>query len=190
MYYTNQTEIYINPDRIPSAEECYKIMTSQMLPNIFEHSKQVMNVASTILDNLKNDININKPLVIAASLLHDITKTNSLKTMERHDVTGGQFSREHGFFNVANIIEQHIYLKDFKPDGKLEEREIVFYADKRVKHKSIVTIKERMDDLAERYGFTPEIKEKIIKHTDFIIKIENKINYFLKIDIQRLVLFQ
>lgn len=142
-----------------------------------------MKVALIIVDNLKDEIEINRNLIIAASLLHDITKTKSLKTMERHDVSGGELSREMGFHDVANIIEEHIILKDFKPDGSLEEKEIVFYADKRVLHKKVVSIRERMQDLAIRYGITPQIKEKIIKTTDQICELENKINNFMKMDI-------
>lgn len=66
-------------DRIPSQEECYTLMAQYlMLPNIIEHSRQVMRVALAITDNLKKDISINRDMVMAAALLHDITKTRSL----------------------------------------------------------------------------------------------------------------
>ena len=162
-------------------------MKKQMLPNIIEHSKQVMDVAVAIIDNLKDGIKINKPLVIAASLLHDITKTESLNTDEPHDITGGQFSRELGFNQVADIIEEHIILKNFEPDGELEEKEIVFYADKRVMHETIVTIEERMEDLIIRYGKTPERIEKIIKNKSIILKLEKKINNYMKKDINKVI---
>jgi len=42
-------------DRIPSRAECVELMVQySMLPNIVEHSMQVMNVSLAIIDNLKN----------------------------------------------------------------------------------------------------------------------------------------
>jgi putative nucleotidyltransferase with HDIG domain len=77
-------------DRIPSREECNELMVHHsMRPNIVGHSIQVMNVSLAITDNLKNGVAVNRDLVIAAALLHDITKTRSLITNERHDISGG-----------------------------------------------------------------------------------------------------
>ena len=122
-------------DRIPSLAECHSLMAEQaMLPNIAEHSRQVMRVSMTIADHLGNPSAVNRSAVMAAALLHDITKTRSLKTRERHDLSGGALLRELGFPRIAEIIEQHVYLTSFDRAGCLEEREIVFYADKRVMH--------------------------------------------------------
>jgi len=63
-----------NGNRIPSRLECDELMARYyMLPNIVKHSIQVMNVSLAITDNLKNGMPINRDLVIAAALLHDIT---------------------------------------------------------------------------------------------------------------------
>jgi hypothetical protein len=37
-------------------------------------------------------------------------------------------------------------------DGAYSEKEIVYYADKRVLHTSVVTLAERMHDIIDRYG--------------------------------------
>ncbi len=55
------------------------------------------------------------------------------------------------------------------------------YADKRVKHTSIVTLSERFEDLLIRYGTTPERREMIGKLHDEIEKMEFLI--FTKLDI-------
>ncbi len=71
--------------RIPTEKECHVLMARHsMLPNIVEHSLQVMRVSPAITDNLKENISINRDLIIAGSLLHDITKTRSLQTKERN----------------------------------------------------------------------------------------------------------
>jgi uncharacterized protein len=174
--------------RIPSRVECDKLMVQHsMRPNIVEHSIQVMNVSLAITDNLKNGVAVNRDLVIAAALLHDITKTRSLTTNERHDISGGELLREMGFTSTAEIVEQHVVFKDLNPQGRLEEREILYYADKRVTHDTIVTIEERVHYLIQRYGTTEEIRRRILQNKNLVLAVESKIARFMKIDIHRAI---
>ena len=175
-------------DRIPSREECNELMVRHsMRPNIVEHSIQVMHVSLAITDNLKNGVAVNRDLVIAAALLHDITKTRSLKTKERHDLSGGELLREMGFTSTAEIVEQHIVFENLNLQGRLEEREIIYYADKRVNHDEIVTIDERVHYLIQRYGNTEEIRSLISQNKTLALAVESKITSFMKIDINRAI---
>jgi len=177
-----------NNGQIPSMEKCYDLMARYaMLPNIAAHSILVMGVALAITDNVKSGVEVNRDLVIAASLLHDITKTRSLKTKEWHALTGGQLLRELGFAPVAEIVEQHVQIGDIYLQGALEEREIVYYADKRVMHDRIVTIEERLQDLVDRYGITPEIGRMILENRELILAIEHKIASFMNVDLQQAI---
>ncbi len=170
---------------IPSIDECYEIIGRHgMLINIIRHSEQVMNVALAIVDNLHADVTVDRPLVAAASLLHDITKTRALETKERHDTTGAELLRAMGLEKVAEIVEHHVFFRDFNPGGPLEEREIVFYADKRVMHDKIVTVEERISDLVARYGTTPEHTERILKNREFILEVDKKIQSFMQTDME------
>ncbi|MGZ6231236.1 MAG: HDIG domain-containing metalloprotein [Syntrophales bacterium] len=178
----------MSSDRIPSREECDELMVQHsMRPNIVEHSIQVMHVSLAIADNLKNGVAVNRGLVIAGALLHDIAKTRSLATKERHDLSGGELLREMGFTSIAEIVEQHVVLQNLDPEGKLEEREIIYYADKRVMHDKIVTIDERVHDLLQRYGNGEEIRSLICQNKDLILAVESKIAGFMKIDINRAI---
>ena len=171
-------------DRIPSREECDELMAKySMLPNIVAHSQQVMRVSLAITDNLKNGVSINRDLVMAAALLHDITKTRSLKTREPHDQYGEELLRGLGFARVGEIVKQHVILLDFDPKGRLEEREIINYADKRVMHDRIVSLAERVQDLIQRYGTSEEIKNRIQQNESRVIAIEKKIAGFIAIDL-------
>lgn len=175
-------------DRIPSMEECHKLMVQHsMRPNIVGHSIQVMHVSLAITDNLKTGVAVNRDLVIAAALLHDITKTRSLHTMERHDATGGELLRDMGFARVSEIVEQHVVFQDFNPRGQLEEREILYYADKRVNHDKVVTIEERVQYLLQRYGNTEETRSRILQNKNVVLAVESKIAGFMKIDINRAI---
>ena len=175
-------------EKIPTEEECYELMARHfMLPNIVEHSLQVMRVSLAITDNLKENVSINRDLVIAGSLLHDITKTRSLQTKERHDASGGGLLRELGFPVIAEIVEQHVIIHDLNLDGEIEEKEIVYYADKRVMHDTIVTLEERVIDLIQRYGAKEETRELILRNREQALVVEQKIVGLMKIDIHHAI---
>lgn len=175
-------------DRIPSAEECRAIMNRYgMLDNIVEHSEQVMRVSLAITDDLIDAGAVDRDLIIASSLLHDITKTRSLATKERHDLSGGELLRSLGFDRIAYIVEQHVYFTEFDPAGAIEEREIVYYADKRVMHSEIVTVEQRVRDLVDRYGTTPERSAIIVKNKELVQAMERKINRFMRGDINLVI---
>ena len=180
----NIPETFYLRDRIPSLEECDELMAKySMLPNIVAHSRQVMLVSLAITDNLKKGVSINRDMVMAAALLHDITKTRSLETKEHHDESGGELLRELGFASIGEIVKQHVILLDFDPKGPLEEREIINYADKRVMHDRIVSLEERVKDLIQRYGTTEEIRKRIRQNESLVIAIEKKIAGFIAIDL-------
>jgi uncharacterized protein len=175
-------------DRTPSRKECDELMAKYaMLPNIVEHSIQVMRVSLAIIDNLKNGVSMNRDLVAAAALLHDITKTRSFVTKERHDESGGELLRELGFPRIAEIVEQHVIIQNLNLDRMLEEREIVYYADKRVLHDTIVTIDERVHDLIQRYGTVEEIRNLILHNRSQVLMVERKIASFMNIDIDQAI---
>ncbi|MGB5217176.1 MAG: HD domain-containing protein [Smithella sp.] len=169
-------------DKIPGRAECEELMARfSMLPHIVEHSRQVMRVALAVTDHLKTGVSVNRELVMAASLLHDITKTRSLKTHEKHAASGGELLRDLGFSSVAEIVEQHVIIRDLNPGGGIEEKEIVYYADKRVMHDTIVSIEERVQDLMVRYGTTEEIREQIFRNREQMLAVEQKIAGLMKV---------
>lgn len=169
---------------IPTIEECYELMNCHaMLPNIVAHSEQVARVAAAIMDNLKDGTVVRRKAVISACLLHDITKTRSLKTREHHDASGGRLLAELGFPDVGKMIEEHVILQDFQPEGNLLDKEIVYYADKRVMHDRIVTVEERIADLIIRYGSTEDRIRAINSNAKQVCQLEMKIRRFVAADI-------
>lgn len=145
-----------------------KLLIKHKVPDhIILHSYKVAKIVWIISNEL--DIE-NKELCLCAALLHDITKYQSiLNRGEDHSFTGGKLLRKYGFDDIAEIIESHVVLKNL---NYLQlEKEIVFYADKRVKHDKIVSLEERFEDLKNRYGFSDKITEgfRIAK------RIENKL---------------
>ncbi len=174
---------------VPTIDECYELIERyKMLDNIIRHSEQVMNVAMALVAHLRDPDIIQASLVQAAALLHDIAKTRTIGSREmRHDLIGGQIMRELGYDAIAEIVDSHVVFEDFKPEGDLEAREIVFYADKRVMHDTIVSIDDRVDDLVKRYGINQHIVTLITENKNFVLQMEQKIQGFLTRDIEEIV---
>ena len=95
--------------------------------------------------------------------------------------------RELGYPDIAEIVEQHVIIHDLNLDGEIEEREIVYYADKRVMHDAIVTLEERVHDLIQRYGAQEETRELILRNREQVLAVERKIAGFMHIDIHRAI---
>jgi len=133
-----------------------------MLDNIVVHCKQVCRVALTLLNSMNGPSpSMNKDLIVAAALLHDITKTRSLKTKEDHAQTGEQFLMEQGYPDVGRIVGQHVRLSDYENHGPLNAAEIINYADKRVLHDTVVSLDRRMQYIVDRYGKEPRLIKRI-----------------------------
>ena len=161
--------------RIPSEDECYEIITEMgMLDHIIAHSRQVRKVSLFLVDHLISE-NLNRELVEAAALLHDITKTRSLQTKEDHAKTREILLTAKGYPEVGRIIGQHVFIYECFPDGEITEAEVVNYADKRVLHDGVASLDERMIYILERYGKTPERRQLLKLLSERSKRLENKI---------------
>jgi len=135
-----------------------------MLPNIKEHSIVVARVAEIITQGLieaGQDLSLEK--VIAGALLHDIGKTACLDNNDDHALKGFEICLAHNLNSVADIIAEHVILKTYTSDHEISEKEIVYYADKRVNHDQVVSLDERLEYILDRYGMNNEARCKAIK---------------------------
>ena len=149
--------------RIPSPETCRQLISDMgMLENIVAHSLQVCRVALFMTDRLALP-GLDRELIRAAALLHDITKTRSFKTREAHAETGALLLAGLGYPEVGRIVGQHVRLEAYFASAVPKEAEIVNYADKRVLHDRIAPLAERMGYILERYGQEPKWRESILR---------------------------
>ena len=154
-----------------------------MLENIIHHSTEVANVALYLSTELnKRGQRIDLLLVEAASLLHDLTKTDSFKTKEDHAWTGSRLLKEMGYEEVGGVVAQHIWLSHDVDPLLVSEEEVVNYADKRVMHDRIVSLEERFNDLRDRYGRDQRGMDYLGRMEMVIKEIENKIFLILQIN--------
>ena len=128
-----------------------------MLEHIKAHSIVVARIARMIAIGLREvtpDISVSKTTV--GALLHDIGKTPSLQSGGNHAKIGERICIENGFTEIAPIVAEHVILKNYHLSDPISEKEVVFYADKRVNHDRIVTLEERERYILDRYGLGQE----------------------------------
>ncbi len=122
--------------------------------------------------------------VIAGALLHDIAKTPCLKSGCNHAREGQRICVELGHPEIGIIVAEHVILEDFASkryrQGIFNAREIVFYADKRVRHDRVVSLAERLEYILERYGNGDPVRERHIRlNFSKTVQFENIIFTFL-----------
>ena len=139
---------------IPSVAECFRLMAQyEMLPNIREHSIMVGRVAGLIGQGVAaSGGDISLELTVSAALLHDIAKTATLATDQPHDRLGAEICIRHGLDELADIVAEHVVLQNWEPEQCCTEKEIVYYADKRVRHHEVVSLDTRLEYILDRYG--------------------------------------
>jgi len=150
---------------IPDVEECFGLMKQyHMLSNIKDHSIVVAQVAEIITSGLigaGHKLSMEK--VIAGALLHDIGKTACLGNDDDHAAKGFEICLAHNLNSIADIIAEHVILNNYSVEKSFSEKEIVYYADKRVNHDQVVSLDERLEYILERYGLNNEIRCRAIK---------------------------
>lgn len=158
--------------RIPSLPECVQLMEQYgMLANIRHHSLVVARLAEQLLGGLRAFTparpQVDRNLVIAGALLHDIAKTPCLNSTCDHAKIGADICREHGFPEIAAIVEEHVILRHYEPDryqeGHFSAQEIVYYADKRVRHHVVVHLDERLKYILDRYSKDNPARQQLIQ---------------------------
>ena len=170
-------------EMIPSIRECFHLMDKyHMLENIRAHSLVVAKVTCLIAQGLREvGVDISVEVAIAAALMHDIGKTPSLKSGQDHSETGRQICLKNHLDEIALIVAEHVRLKNYTLNGDFSEKEIVYYADKRVKHDKIVNLDERLAYIIGRYGRNQKDLSKAIERNFLLCEqVEEKLFEKLK----------
>lgn len=138
-------------------QDCLALLQKHNVPeHIVEHSRVVYEIAHFLCQALnRQGEKLDLEKIAAAALLHDIAKMDGLEQGKNHSQEGARLLSGLGYPEIGEIIRQHVILDDEGPQPALTEASIVHYADKRVRHTTIVSVRERFQDLQARYGKTP-----------------------------------
>lgn len=141
-------------EQTPSVAECFDLMERYgMLANIRAHSIVVTRIARLLATALiEKGLSISVETVVAGAMLHDIGKTHCLDNDDDHAAMGRTICRENNLVGIGEIVGEHVWLRDYVPGAVITEKELVYYADKRVNHEEIVSLTERYNYIADRYG--------------------------------------
>lgn len=173
---------------IPTQAQCTALWDKyEMLPNIREHSSQVALVVAWLGGQLKaRGVNVNRPLILAGALLHDLAKTYTVKYGGSHAQLGaGWVVQETGNYRLAQIVYHHVHWPwelDIENESMLPSL-LVVYADKRVMHDRIVSLDERFEDIMERYGINEEARGYIQQSLEQGRVIEKALSKFLGVGV-------
>jgi len=133
-----------------------------MPPHIRAHSNQVARIVEILGELLRTrGSGLNRALLLAGSLLHDIAKAYTISFGGNHAQLGAAWIvREELHPKVGQMILHHVYWPwdlDLDNENMLPVLLLV-YADKRVRHDRVVSLQERAEDLLRRYGHTEAIR--------------------------------
>ncbi len=153
---------------IPTKKECISVLIKNKTPSkIIKHTKAVCKVAESIADRLiRKGVKLNKKLVIASALLHDIERDKP-----KHVVKGTMLLKKLGYPEVADVIKKHSLYKleqKNRQPSRWEEK-IVFYADKRVMGNKVVGLGKRFKSLEKNHNIN------LKKELEFTEKIEKEL---------------
>ncbi|MEE8397938.1 MAG: HD domain-containing protein [Desulfobacterales bacterium] len=161
---------------IPSKEHCFHLMCEMaMMDHIAAHCMRVCHVALFLVDNLRPHTNLNRDLVQAAALLHDITKTRSFDTQENHAETAEHLLGDLGYPELGRIVGQHVQLDAYDAADVLSDVEIVNYADKRVLHDRVVSLDKRFDYIMGKYAVVSEDRKRIRLFAEKTAEVEKRV---------------
>lgn len=173
---------------VPDEEQCALLWDKyDMMPNIRKHCRGVARVAVEIVRRaeargiIPEGRPLTVPLARAAALLHDLAKSYTIRHGGSHAQLGSAWVREEtGNPLLAQAVLFHVEwpwsgtgMDDVKDPMRLPV--IVAYADKRVRHSEVVSIKERFDDLLVRYGISADKVDNIAANYAHVKAVEQAI---------------
>jgi len=182
--------------------------------HVREHCRIVTHVAMEVARAMmrKGEI-INATLLYTSGMLHDMARVCDMMTFGRDKIhepisktkwskwlkLREQYSgkkhpeiayhqlQERGFSETAEVIRLHQTISMGNEMGAFDtiEKKLINYADKRVKHREIVSIQERFRDGNERYGSSnsPELSQLFVDLEQATLEMEREL--FRGLDIKQ-----
>lgn len=134
--------------KTPDQEECMEILKYfKTESDTIKHCIAVTELAKEIAVKLKfADHPLNIKLVEAGALLHDVARKE-----KEHAVCGAKWLRELDYYEIARIVEEHMNLSE-EALKVLDERAVVYLADKLIIGSQRVNIEKRFQRAVNRFG--------------------------------------
>ncbi|MHC1700591.1 MAG: phosphohydrolase [Humidesulfovibrio sp.] len=171
---------------VPGEAQCVAWWDRFEMPeHIRAHSRGVAQVACFVAEaGHRRGLGVDVETVFASALLHDLAKIYCIKHGGNHSQLGGAWAMAlTGNPVLSQGVMHHVYWPFEVDVARFFTPLAVLYADKRVSHDRIVHIEDRFGDLLDRYGKTPEIRERIHTTNRQAKGVEDAFSRLLEIDL-------
>ncbi|MBY9001163.1 MAG: HDIG domain-containing protein [Candidatus Heimdallarchaeota archaeon] len=178
--------------RIPSKEECLKILRKHQAPfDVIYHCLMVTEITERISSQIRE---INRELVIAGAMLHDIGRSKDHTIF--HAIEGARIiEREKLDQRLVSIVRKHIGsgiteneaeklglpLDDYIP--RTIEEIVVSYSDNLTSDERECSFEETLEDFCRKFGEDSHVVKGYIRQKEIIEGIISKNN--LKEEIEK-----
>ncbi len=156
---------------IPTLDQCRRILRETgVAEQVKEHCSIVAVIAGELAGRLnKAGAGFDEDLIMAGALLHDLARGEP-----DHAQAGARLLEARGYPLVAAVVGSHMDIEtdDYHP---LTEAEVVFLADKMVKGRYIVSVKDRFAAALEKYKGDPQACAAVTKRLEQAERIMRKI---------------
>ena len=149
---------------VPTDDDCTRFWDICSVPDhIREHSLQTALVAGSLAVRANEcGLPVCVQSVRASGLLHDLAKEYTIRHGGKHAQLGAAWTMDLTKNPaVAQGVMHHVWWPWEIDPARYFLPLAVLYGDKRAKHEKLVSLDVRYEDLFERYGGSPEIKERI-----------------------------
>lgn len=118
---------------IPTRQQTKALWDKYHLP---QKKRMHVELVARVAMKLAKKISVNRPLLLAAALLHDIDKAVEKLPGERHPDAAVRILREEGMEEVADLVKTHPLHSILDPAiaPKTQEEKLLYLADKMVKY--------------------------------------------------------
>ncbi|AMK13017.1 phosphohydrolase [Pseudodesulfovibrio indicus] len=170
----------------PDDARCFEYWERfDMLDNVAAHSRLVAGVATFLARRAQAvGLEVDVPTVRASALLHDLAKTYSIRHGGNHSQLGGAWVAElTGNPVIATGVTHHVWWPFPLDLDRYFTPLAVLYADKRVNHNELVSIRERFQDLIKRYGIPMNLQDRINATENQALQLEELLSQTLEVDL-------
>ncbi len=161
------------PDAFPDTDEIDEISDMCQTPKtVREHEEAVCEIALELCEKLNEaGASLSVDRLRSAALLHDACRTQG----KEHPKIAAEVLRDRGYMKTAAIVEEH---HDVDGGDKIDERHVLFLADKLVMGNRRVGLYERFAKSREKC-LTPEAVLNHERRRAKAEEIERKVNGYL-----------
>jgi putative nucleotidyltransferase with HDIG domain len=167
---------------VPTQEACRDLFREAGVDKqVWEHCQQVAGFALALARQLNlAGAGLDEALVMAGALLHDVARSQP-----NHAQAGARFIQDRGYPKVAELVAVHMDI-DVDSEQPISEAEVVYLADKMTKDSRLVSIAERLADLAKKYQGDPEAlmaaSRRLLQAQQIKMKVEQILGIQVELD--------